>query len=78
MRLNLYWRGWDLIDIEVHPRRIAAAVLTTRPDDEPTAAHQETPVVQASGTHNFALADPYGDPATTGGFGFQAAPAVGE
>lgn len=76
MRLNLYWRGWDLIDIEVNPRRIRAAVLTTRPDDEPTAP--EASVVEAAGTHNFTLADPYGDPETMCRFGFQAAPSVGE
>ena len=56
MRLNLYWRGWDLVDVEVH-------LVRRRPDDEPVE-------VSNSGGQ-FELAEPMEAPDTTVRIGFR-------
>jgi len=58
VRLNLYWRGWDLVDVEVH-------LVRRRPDDlgEPL-------VLEASGNGQFELAEPMDTPDTSVRIGF--------
>jgi hypothetical protein len=58
MRLNLSWRNWDLIDVELH--------LVRRHDED-----DDVPTLHASGSANIERADSYGDPETIVGFGFQ-------
>lgn len=59
MRLNLYWRGRDVIDVELH--------LWRKRDDEPAA---EPPVIQASGVLQDAdRAEPMQPDTTAFGFG---------
>ena len=65
MRLNLYWRGRDVIDVEVHMWR-------RRDDDQPQGS---APKLEASGGGQAERADTYGDPATIAGFGFRSSPA---
>ncbi len=61
MRLNLYWRGRDVIDIEAH-------VWRKRDDD---AAAEEPPKLQAAGQlADASLAEPMDCPDTTVRIGF--------
>lgn len=61
MRLNLYWRGQDVVDVELH-------VWRKRPDDMTT---DDGPRIEASGGGSSERASSFGDPATIAGFGFQ-------
>jgi hypothetical protein len=58
VRLNLYWRGWDLIDVELH-------LCRRRPDDD-----DDGPTLRAHGGGQAERADPFGDPGTVVTFGF--------
>lgn len=60
MRLNLYWRGRDVIDIELHAWR-------RRDDGQP---QDGAPNLEASGGGHAERAATYGDPATIASFGF--------
>jgi hypothetical protein len=62
MRLNLYWRGRDVIDVELH-------VWKKR---EERTLDGNGPTLQATGGGQAERAEPYGDPATQHGFGFSA------
>lgn len=64
MRLNLYWRGWDLLDVELH-------IVRRRPDGN---AADEGPSLRATDGGQAERADPFGDPGTVVGFGFSRAP----
>lgn len=46
MRLNLYLRGIDLLDVEVHAGRVNVAVFQPREDDPPP---NDGPTLQATG-----------------------------
>jgi len=59
MRLNVYWRGRDVIDVEVHLWR-------KRDDDE----QPDPPKLEASGGGQVERADHFGDPDTAVSFGF--------
>lgn len=59
MRLNLHWRGRDVIDVELHVWRM-------RPDDEP----ERPKLAAAPGLQASELAENFGDPDTIAGFGF--------
>jgi len=61
VRLNLYWRGRDVIDIELHAWR-------KRPDQTTT---DDGPRLEASGGGSSERSSTFGDPATIAGFGFQ-------
>lgn len=61
MRLNLYWRGIDLIDIEVH---------VMRPRDQ-GCDHGDGPTLQASDGGQFELADEMESPDTSVRIGFR-------
>jgi len=61
VRLNLYWRGRDVLDVELH---------LWRRRDEPTA--EAAPTMQANGGGQAERSDHFGDPATIVTFGFQA------
>lgn len=64
MRLNLYWRGRDVVDVEVHVWKLR--------DPEPVDAG---PALQARAhLADTALAEPFGDAATITSFGFCASP----
>lgn len=66
MRLNLYWRGRDVVDVEVH--------VWKRRDPEPV---DRGPALQArAALADTAIADPFGDPGTIVSFGFCASPGV--
>ena len=60
MRLNLYWRGRDVIDIEAHLWR-------KRADDQP---QPEPPTLEATGGGQAERAEHFGDPDTIVSFGF--------
>lgn len=60
MRLNLYWRGRDVIDVELH-------VWKQRKDDETPG---NSPKLKASGGGQAERADQFGDPDTVVVFGF--------
>lgn len=62
MRLNLYWRGRDIIDIELHVWRLR--------DDDP----QPGPVLEAAAGGEFERADPMEAPDTTVRIGFRSHP----
>lgn len=59
MRLNLYWRGRDVIDVELH-------VWRQRAEDD----GDEPPTLQASGGGQAERAETFGDPGTVVSFGF--------
>ena len=59
MRINVYWRGRDVIDIELH--------IWKRRED---SAQDDGPTLQASGGGLQERAEPYGDPMTQVSFGF--------
>ena len=65
MRLNLYWRGRDVIDVEVH-------VWKRRADD---ACDDDCgctgPALESSGNGQFELAEPMEAPDTTVRIGFR-------
>lgn len=61
MRINLYWRGRDVVDVEVHLWKMR---------DE--AVNSGAPTLEASGGGSAERAEHYGDPATQHGFGFKA------
>lgn len=65
VRLNLYWRGRDVIDVELHLWR-------KRPDD--ATPESDGPKLEASGGGSSERASTFGDPMTIAGFGFQAKP----
>lgn len=61
MRLSLYWRGRDVLDVELH-------VWRKRDDDQP---EPDAPRLEASGGGGQAeRADAFGDPDTIVSFGF--------
>lgn len=60
MRLNLYWRGRDVVDIELH-------VWKQRADDE---QKPKQPRLQATGGGMAERAERFGDPDTIVSFGF--------
>jgi hypothetical protein len=62
VRLTLYWRGYDLLDVELH-------LIRRRPDDDPP--DHDGPALEAGGSlESSDRAEPYGDPATVVRFGF--------
>jgi hypothetical protein len=58
VRLNLYWRGWDLVDIEVH-------LVRRRPADN------DGPVLESAAGGQFELAEPEPYPDTRVRVGFR-------
>jgi hypothetical protein len=53
MRLNLYLRGVDLLDVELHAGRVNVAVFQPRPDDAPNG-----PKLEATSGGQFEQAEP--------------------
>lgn len=66
MRLNLYLRGIDLLDVEVHAGRVNVAVFQPREDDAPTDGG---PTIQATGGGLVERAEPFEPDTSVMGFG---------
>jgi hypothetical protein len=60
VRVNLYWRGRDVLDVELHQWR----------KREDTPPHGSPPKLEATGGGQAERADTFGDPDTIVSFGF--------